>query len=181
MNRLGFYGGSFNPIRIGHQTAVLRALEVANLDGLWIAPVYKHPYGKDLAPFEDRLLMCNHAAEIFHPDAGVVVSAVEKHVYEAGGKGHTSETLKYILSLSYAPKTIVLIVGSDVAQDMPTWEGYDVLMQLVQDKKLEILPLSRPEGASSTIVRARIKAGWDVSDELSTGVRSYIEHRGLYR
>src|SRR5688572_32802255 len=120
MNRLGFYGGSFNPVRIGHQTAMLRALEVANLDGLWIAPVYKHPYGKEMAPFEDRLTMCHHASEIFHPEAGVTVSAVEKHVYENGGKGFTSETMKFILGLTYAPKTIVLIVGSDVPADMPT-------------------------------------------------------------
>ncbi len=45
----------------------LYVLETAAVDELWIVPAFQHPFGKALAPFDDRLAMCELAAAALGP------------------------------------------------------------------------------------------------------------------
>ena len=64
-------------------------LETAPVDELWFVPAYEHAFGKPLAPFEDRLAMCELAAAALGPRAQV--SDVERAL---GGRSRTLRTVR---------------------------------------------------------------------------------------
>ena len=88
--RIAIFGGSFNPPHVAHVLAVVYALAVAPIDHVLIVPVYQHPFSKELAPFEDRLAMCE-AAMGWIP--GARVSDVER---ELGGESLTLRMLTHL-------------------------------------------------------------------------------------
>ena len=55
-------GGSFNPPHVAHLMAAYWALATQGVSEVWLLPAYRHPFGKQLEPFEDRLRMCRLAA-----------------------------------------------------------------------------------------------------------------------
>src|SRR5450432_1633002 len=55
------FGGSFNPPHIAHVLAVTYVLSTAEPDLVLVVPCYRHPFAKDLCPFEHRLAMCERA------------------------------------------------------------------------------------------------------------------------
>jgi nicotinate-nucleotide adenylyltransferase len=69
--RVAFFGGSFNPPHVAHQLVALYVLETAAVDELWMVPCLKHPFDKALAPFPQRLRMCELAAAALGPRARV--------------------------------------------------------------------------------------------------------------
>jgi nicotinate-nucleotide adenylyltransferase len=182
--RVGFYGGSFNPVHYGHMTAMLLALEVAELDFLVVAPVFKHPDGKELAPYEDRLKMLRLATEREMLDRVVVVSRAEESAYAITGTGHTADTLQMLLDRAVADgedDVIVLVMGSDLKPHFPKWAGYDRIQDMVRAGRVEVLFLERSSTFSSTLVRAAIKHGLHVKRMLPRRIHDYIVAQGLYK
>ncbi len=59
--RIALFGGAFDPPHIGHVLCACYALQVAELDTLWVLPSASHPYGKPMRPFGDRMAMCRLA------------------------------------------------------------------------------------------------------------------------
>src|SRR3989304_1115288 len=55
-------GGSFNPPHVAHMMAAYWTLATQEVSEVWLLPAYRHPFGKALAPFEDRVKMCELAA-----------------------------------------------------------------------------------------------------------------------
>ena len=53
------YGGSFDPPHIGHATACKWLIEALNAKEVHVLPTYKHVFDKELAPFKDRIAMCD--------------------------------------------------------------------------------------------------------------------------
>jgi nicotinate-nucleotide adenylyltransferase len=82
--RVALYGGSFNPAHVAHQMVALYVLETAAVDQLWLLPAYEHALGKPLAPFADRLAMCQLAAAALGPR--VIVSDIERTLAGRAGR-----------------------------------------------------------------------------------------------
>ena len=63
MARIGFYGGTFNPIHMGHVEVCRQAIKQLRLDCLHVIPTFIPPHKAtpDLAAGEDRLEMCRLA------------------------------------------------------------------------------------------------------------------------
>ena len=61
--RIGIYGGSFDPVHVGHVNAALTFKEELSLDKIIVIPAYQPPHKKGLAmtPSEHRMNMCNLA------------------------------------------------------------------------------------------------------------------------
>ncbi|HEX9294516.1 MAG TPA: nicotinate (nicotinamide) nucleotide adenylyltransferase, partial [Polyangiaceae bacterium] len=55
------FGGSFNPPHVAHVLAVAYVLATQDADRVIVIPCYRHPFRKDLAPFEHRFAMCELA------------------------------------------------------------------------------------------------------------------------
>ena len=187
MRRIAFYGGSFNPAHCGHQSTILYALETANVDNVIVAPVYQHPYGKELAPFNDRIAMCHHMVTPFAPGK-VHVSRLEEVSFARNGKGElgkglTSEALRLLRGFDLgrdiypvgSDDTIVLVMGDDLKQDIENWEGYDYLSAEADARRLEFFFVARATDLSSTKVRRYIAEDRPYRRLVPKGVYEYLE------
>jgi nicotinate-nucleotide adenylyltransferase len=190
--RVALFGGSFNPPHVGHLLAAAYVRAVAPVDAVWLMPAHKHPFGKQLAPFDDRVALCEALAALVQ---GVSVTRVES---EVPGEGRTLHTVEH-LRARYPEHSFRLVVGADIVHEAPKWHAFD---QLVRLAPLIVLgrggvepPASVPailgEGClplwavpmpqvSSTEVRARLAAGEDVSRLVPAGVLAELRRRGLY-
>ena len=62
---IGVFGGSFNPIHLGHALLAIMTQQTKPFDSVVLVPVYKHAVKRDLLPFEDRVQMCKLAVATF--------------------------------------------------------------------------------------------------------------------
>lgn len=179
--RVAFFGGSFDPPHVAHVLCAVYVLSVGAVDRVLVAPVYKHPFGKDSADYEHRLRMCELA---FGWIAGVEVSSVER---ELGGESLTLRTLEH-LHAEHPSWTLRLLVGSDVLADTHKWHHWDRVVGLAQPLVIERPGSLTREGAlaladvSSTQVRRALLAGRfdEVTDRLPMAVLTYLRTHRLY-
>src|SRR3954452_5783134 len=177
--RVALFGGSFNPPHVGHQLVGLEVLEADAVDELWLIPCSKHPFDKALAPFEDRLAMCELAAAALGPRARV--SDCERQL---GGESRTLRTVKALLAQHPAAE-LSLVIGGDIEAELDSWYGADELRRLC---RFIVVARSGFAGAagpvmpavSSSEVRQRLAAGQPVDRLLPRAVLDYIRQRKLY-
>ena len=177
-------GGSFNPPHVAHLMAAYWVLATQGVAEAWLLPTWKHPFGKQLAPWEDRVRMCELAAASLR---GLHVCPAEAELAGDPLVGKTARTLEH-LSAKHPALGFALVVGTDVLPETPKWYRWDRVQELAR-----IVVVGRqghPDGAegrpllppvSSTDIRARIARGEDVSALVPRRVCEYIEERGLYR
>ena len=186
------YGGSFNPPHLGHQLACATVLAAArpSVDEVWMVPAFAHAFGKPLAPFADRLAMCETVARLF--GGRVRVSRVEE---ELGGPSYTLRTLE-ALEARHPAMGFVLVIGADLLDERPRWHRWPELAARArflvlgrsgaeavagdrgaQDTRI---PIDLPE-VSSTEARRRLAAGEDTAGLLDEEVRRQALAAGLYR
>jgi nicotinate-nucleotide adenylyltransferase len=179
---VALYGGSFNPPHLAHQMAALYVLETAPVDQIWIIPTFRHPHGKALAPFEDRLAMCGLAVRALGPRARV--SDVER---ELGDESRTLRTLRRLRE-RFPADAFSLVIGADLLAEVPSWYGGAELQRSVPFIVVGRAGapaagqggLALPE-ISSTQVRVELAAGRSVAGLVPRAVLDYIQEHKLYR
>jgi nicotinate-nucleotide adenylyltransferase len=174
-------GGSFNPPHIGHLLAAHFVRATEPVDEVWLLPSFHHPFGKSLAPFEDRAAMC----QLLCDDASgwLKVSTVER---ELGGEGRTVHTLEH-LTRQHPGWRFTLVVGSDILRDLPHWKDVDRIRRLARVLVLHRAgyPASEAVGpplaeVSSTEVRDRLSRGGLPTGLVPLRVLEYAQERRLY-
>ena len=123
--RLGVLGGTFDPVHIGHLVAAVTVRAALGLDRVLLV-VANQPWqkaGRQLTPAEDRLAMVEAAV---HDRDGLQASRIE---IDRGGDTYTADTLEQ-LAAENPDRELFLIVGTDVAADLGTWERPDVVARL---------------------------------------------------
>jgi nicotinate-nucleotide adenylyltransferase len=179
---VAFYGGSFNPPHVAHVLAAVYALSTAPIDEVLVVPVYRHPFAKELAPYDDRLAMCRAAFEWI---PRVAVSNVEQ---ELGGDSLTLRTLEH-LAAAHPDWSLRLLVGGDVMNDRSKWHRWDRIVEIAPPLVLgragvvtAEAPLPVLPQVSSTEIRAAIAAGKidSIRDRVPSKVIDLIAARGLY-
>jgi nicotinate-nucleotide adenylyltransferase len=185
---IGLLGGSFNPPHVGHALLALYVLETTDLDALWLVPTWRHAFGKDLAPYDDRVAMCDEVARALGPR--VTVSRVEEDVARArGGESRTLHTLEH-LAAARPDDRWRLVIGSDILGQTADWLAWDEVCRRAPPIVVGrgdhpapagavVAPLTIP-AISSSDVRRRLAQGLDVSGLLPRAVLGYIASRGLY-
>jgi nicotinate-nucleotide adenylyltransferase len=180
--RVAVFGGSFNPPHLGHVLACSLVLATEDLDRVLVIPTYQHPFAKALAPFDDRVAMCELAMGTLR---GVEVSRIEE---ELGGESRTLRTLEH-LSKEHPDWQLHLIIGADVLGEAPRWFGFDAIARLAPPIVVGRAGYDPPRpGAvlvpdvSSTHVRAAIGRGdWDeVAGLVPRRVVEYARSKRLY-
>ncbi len=176
------FGGSFNPPHVAHVLAVAYVVSTHAPDRVLVLPTYQHPFAKALAPFEDRVAMCERAMGWM---PGVEVSRLEA---ELGGASRTLRTLEH-LHAAHPEWTMRLVMGADLIVESPKWYGFDEIKKLAPPLVLGRAGVDFPgapapvlPAISSTFVRERLAAqDLDALAELvPRDVLSYIRARGLY-
>jgi nicotinate-nucleotide adenylyltransferase len=190
--RIGVFGGTFDPVHVAHIVAAVEARRGLALDRVILVPA-GDPWqkrGHVTAPAVDRLAMVQAAVDGID---GLEVSPLE---VERAGPSYTYQTLE---ALSAPGRELFLIVGADVAATIRSWVGVERLPALatlvVIDRAGERpaedcgLPagwrcqrVSIPRlDVSSTDLRARAARGWPLDGLVPPGAVRVIAERRLYR
>jgi nicotinate-nucleotide adenylyltransferase len=203
--RVGVFGGTFDPIHVAHVVSAVEARRALALDRVVLVPA-GDPWqkrGSVTAPAADRMAMVEAAVEGI---AGLEVSSIE---VERDGPSYTYQTLE---ALSAPGRKLFLVVGADVAATMHSWVGVEQLPRLAtlavvdrapdpegvlatgpppahrlpEEESLpggwECVRLSIPRlDVSSTDLRARANRGWPLDGLVPPGAVRIITERGLYR
>lgn len=163
--------------------AAVYILSTEPIDEVLVVPVYKHPFSKELASFDDRLDMCRQAFEWI---PRVFVSAVER---DLDGESLTLRTLEH-LAVLHPDWSMRLLIGADVVNDLPKWHRFDRIAEIAPPVILgragvnaEGAPEAILPRASSTEVREALAQGDTERLEklVPRNVLSLIAERGLYR
>jgi nicotinate-nucleotide adenylyltransferase len=196
--RVGILGGTFNPPHIGHLAVARAALEQLQLARVALVPARTPPHKAiecEPGP-EHRYEMCRLTAA-----AGerIEVSRVE---LDREGPSYTVDTLR-LLHEQAPDAELTLIVGSDMAVDLPTWRDPEGILGLASlavaaragaERETVRRRLAALRGAervafldmeevdvSSSLVRERVARGLEIDDLVADGVAEYIQDHGLYR
>ncbi len=192
---LTIFGGTFDPIHLGHLHAITQIRKQFNLGELLVVPAGE-PWQKSdrkLATARDRLEMCRLA---FAGDPTVTVSDIE---IVREGRTYTIDTVEELnrrILRGGADRVINLVIGADSLKTLHTWERYEELIAAVH-----IVVCARPEypiladqlpfgrftlievaalPISSSTVRERLKSEVSAADLLPDAVWHYIVEHRLY-
>ena len=188
--RLGVFGGTFDPVHVGHVVAAVEARRVLSLDRVLMV-VAGDPWqkrGQVVAPAADRLAVLAAAVDGI---PGLEASDAE---IVRDGPSYTVDTLE---ALAAPGRELFLIVGADVVTGLSSWRGTERLPELatlaVVDRagvtpaagppppwRCERVAIPRIEIAS-TELRRRAKAGWPLDGFVPPGGCRVIAQRNLYR
>lgn len=200
-SRIAIFGGTFNPVHVGHLVAAQDAHETMGMDRtVWI-PVAQPPHKTcpDLAPGDDRLRMVDLAVE---GDPRFETSDME---LRRPGPSYSIDTVRD-WRRRHPDAEISFLIGSDSLPDLHTWREIRALLDLCRFVTVarpgfdaaavtpERLGLPReicsallanvveihPVGVSSSEVRARIAQGRSIRYLVPDPVVSWIRQRGLY-
>ncbi len=147
--RMGVFGGTFDPVHLGHLIMAEQCREQAGLDEVRFIPAARPPHKLDrgFSPFVDRVEMLRLAVA-GHP--GFVIDDLEA---ERPGPSFTVDTLE-ALTFRYPEANLELIVGGDCLGDLPGWREPARILELA-----ELLIVRRPGFAGVTPEQLRQNLG----------------------
>jgi nicotinate-nucleotide adenylyltransferase len=188
--KLGLFGGSFDPVHLGHLLVAQAAVEELGLDKLFFIPVAQSPFKPESkpAPAAVRLQLIRLAL------AGKTNYEIDEQEIRRGGISYTIETLRdYTKRFSKAE--LFYFIGADNISKLTEWREVNDLAKLA-----EFIAIPRPGGivaefpkpfrgrilkgfpveVSSSQIRARVKAGLPVDNLVPPFVGEAIRNNQLY-
>ena len=126
MGYTAIFGGTFNPLHIGHYE-MLSALEKDNrIEEIWLMPdrIPPHKVCDFLAEDRDRIEMCRIVAEDFKK-ARLCIAEFERQ-----GKSYTYDTVTEFRK-KYPEKSFTFVCGGDMLISFDKWYRYEELMKLI--------------------------------------------------
>jgi len=197
---LGLYGGTFDPIHLGHLVLAESLRDLCGLETVAFVPAARPPHkqGRRITPFSDRCRMISDAIasnphfELFPLEA------------EREGPSYTLDTVRALRADGH--RAITLMIGADTVPELASWRGIGELLELVEiaiaarpgydpqalsvlEGKLSSAQLERLRDAcyetpfieaSSREIRQRISVEASVRYLVPDPVREYILLTGLY-
>jgi nicotinate-nucleotide adenylyltransferase len=126
--RVGLFGGTFNPIHIGHLWAAEAVADALDLERMIFVPSAQPPHktrsrGGPIAPAEQRLAWVRAAIE------GNPRFAVDALEIERGGPSYSLDTLSTFHE-RLAPELPVFVIGLDAFGELDTWHEAGALLAL---------------------------------------------------
>jgi nicotinate-nucleotide adenylyltransferase len=196
--RVGIFGGTFDPIHVGHLILAQEACFQLQLDCVYFVPAGDPPHKqeRDVSWVEHRIRMAELAtAEVDE----FLVSRVEA---DRPGPHYTVDTVR-LLQAELGATQLYFLMGMDSLRDLPTWRNPQWLIQqckLVVLTRPDItldwevleaaLPGLRPQvilldmpalEISSTALRQRIRTGGPIRHQTPRVVEAYIRKYRLYQ
>jgi nicotinate-nucleotide adenylyltransferase len=188
--KLGIYGGSFDPVHLGHLLVAQAAVEELGLDKLFFIPAAQSPFKPEQQPAPDavRLQLLRLAL------AGKTDCEIDEQEIKRGGTSYTIETLRDYAK-RFPAAELFYLVGADNAAKLNEWREASELAKLAEfvavprpggvapsfpppfrGRMLKGFPL----GVSSSEIRARVKAGLTINQLVPAFVAEAIHEAKLY-
>lgn len=121
--RIGLFGGTFDPVHIGHVRAARAFAEQAGLDMLHVVPAYINPFKTTVcADADERLHMLELA---FAGDEKVIVDDFE---LRSPMPSFTFLTVQHLMQ-QYRTSDICLLIGDDNLEQLATWREFDTVLK----------------------------------------------------
>ena len=199
MEKIGIYGGSFNPPHVGHIRAAKCALDTLGLSRVLIIPAGIAPH-KQLpsgSPTPDQRLQMTHLAVADEPQLEVSDLEIAR-----GGTSYTYQTVAQLRAL-YPDAQLVLLMGTDMFLSFETWKNpEDILRQVtlgvfyrgepqevaaidaqknyLEAKGAKVELVKNPVTAISSTQLRRLLCFDCAAPFLPTGVEAFIRKNKLY-
>jgi nicotinate-nucleotide adenylyltransferase len=165
--KLGIFGGSFNPVHLGHLLVAQAAIEELGLGKLFFIPAAQSPFKveNEIAPAEIRLKLLRLAL------AGKTNCEIDEQEIRRGGISYSIETLRDYVKKFPSAKLFYLI-GVDNISKLNEWSEADELAKLA-----EFVAVPRPGESAAEFpkpFRGRILKGFPVEIS-SLQIRSRVK------
>ena len=188
--KLGIYGGSFDPVHLGHLLAARAAVEELALDRLFFVPAAQSPFKPENqpAPASLRLRLLRLAL------AGQPGYEIDEQEIRRGGTSYTVETLRHF-ARQFPGAELFYLIGADNAAKLNEWYEAAELAGLAEFVAVPrpggVAPVFPPPfrgrvlkgfpfGVSSSEIRARVKAGRPVDHLVPAVVAEAIYAAKMY-
>ena len=180
MSRVGIYGGTFDPIHVGHLHVITQLIELDLVDQLLVVPAGEPLLRKNapIATGQQRRAMCQLALADLpaHVAAKVQINPIE---ILRTGPSYAMDTVEAVAQ-NYPGDTIVVVIGQDASEKLEQWHRIDELRGMV-----EFLIIDRPGYAGNgvdigalNVAATTIRQG--LSAEVSSSVAAFIRENNLY-
>lgn len=188
--KIGLFGGSFDPVHLGHLLVAQAAREEAGLERIYFIPAAQSPFKPEqkMSPPEERLRLLRLAL------AGNAQNEIDTQELTRGGVSYTIDTVRDY-ARRFPGAQLHYLIGADNAAKLGEWREAAELARLA-----EFLAIPRPGGAeavfpppfrgrtlkgfplgvSSSQIRARVKAGLPVDHLVPPAVAEAIRNYRLY-
>jgi nicotinate-nucleotide adenylyltransferase len=188
--KLGLFGGSFDPVHLGHLLVAQAAVEELGLEKLYFIPAALSPFKPENqpAPAAIRLQLLRLAL------AGRTNCEIDEQEIRRGGVSYTVDTLRDYAN-RFSGAKIFYLIGADNAAKLNEWREPAELAKLA-----EFVAVPRPGGAptifpppfrgrtlkgfpfdvSSSQIRKRVKAGLPIEHLVPPFVADAIHAARLY-
>lgn len=199
--RLGLFGGTFDPVHLGHLLLAESCREQCQLDAVWFLPAAVAPHKRDAAPAPaDKRVDMLRLAIGGHSAFDVCDLELKR-----GGVSFTVDTLRELKTQDPA-RQLFLLVGADTLADLPNWRepaeilrlavpvvvgrpgspepDYNVLSGIATAERIEEMHRNRVEmplvELSSREIRRRVAVGLSIRYMTPRAVEEYIRVEGMY-
>ena len=205
MQPLVCFGGTFNPVHVGHLIVARSVAEQLGANRVVLIPAAIPPHkARPGAAAEDRLEMLRLAV------AGEELFEVDSLELERPGPSYTIDTLGALRRRHGSDAELVWVIGLDMLAELPGWHrAAEVIAEariitaarppMPQDLEERLAGLGRAFGeeqarrlragmlatplidVSATEIRQRVRHGRSVRYLVPDAVADYIQRHGLYR
>lgn len=199
--KIGLYGGTFDPIHLGHLNAALAAMEYHKLDEVWFCPAQINPLKLNgpSASSHHRLEMLKIAL-VDLPHFHIITHEIEQECVS-----YTVDTLRWLTAKEKEqahPSQFFLIIGEDALATFFQWREPEEIIKLAQplivrrfytakalssqgDQEIEkIFTKGRTPNPiieiSATEIRERVQHGLYIGHLVPAKVVDYIYQNHLY-
>jgi len=188
MQKIGFFGGSFNPPINTHIKLAENLIKYKMVDKVIFVPVGDYYQKKDLISAEHRYNMLQLVCKNFQNiDVDDIASSSQDKLFAI-------DTFKLLYEKYNKKADLYFIMGSDNFNKMPTWKNYQELMEkykfivIEREKNTQKDDLKNVifyksdniEDITSTCIRNKIKNNIDYSNYIDDNVLKYIKENRLY-
>ena len=192
MKRIGVFGGTFNPIHIGHLAVAQTAQEAMRLDKVIFVPSNWPPHKNSdtIAAARHRFNMVRLAIK------GNSFFAISDFEIKRPGKSYTIDTLKYLRRIFPKGAKIFFIIGGDTLPHLKEWKYIDGILKMAnfvvvnrpgqfrknRGKRIRYYSVSMSGiDISSSNIRSRIAQSRATKYYVPDNVLSYIRKHRLYK
>ena len=194
VRRIGLFGGSFDPVHNAHLALARQARDELQLDELrWVPAGQPWQKMRPVTPAAQREAMLRLAIA---DEPRFVIEGCE---LRRQGASYTLDTVRELQAAEPGAEWY-LVIGQDQYRNLPTWAGFEQLLQRVTlavaqrtggaadaaaDPRVRAAPQVAlalpPMQISASDIRRRVAAGLDIAALVPPAVALYIHQQGLYR